>query len=144
MTMERDPHGQVRTEQRGHLLLIGIDRPQKRNGFTPKLFTELAAAYSRLEADHELRCGVLYAEGDHFTAGLDMPTIVPLRREGKSLLPTSEVDPFNLRPPLRTKPVVAAMKGICFTVAIELMLASDVVIAAENCRFSQQIGRAHV
>ena len=83
------------------------------------------------------RCGVLYAEGDHFTAGLDMPTIVPLRREGKPLLPTSEVDPFNLRPPLRTKPVVAAMKGICFTVAIELMLASDIVIAADNCRFSQ-------
>ena len=137
MTTERDPHGQIRTEQRGRLLLIGIDRPEKRNGFTPKLFNELAAAYSRLETDAELWCGVLYAEGDHFTAGLDMPTIVPLRREGKPLLPTNEVDPFNLRPPLRTKPVVAAMKGVCFTVAIELMLASDIVIAADNCRFSQ-------
>lgn len=137
MSTERDPHGQVRTEQRGHLLMIGIDRPEKRNGFTPKMFNELAAAYSLLENTHELRCGVLYAEGDHFTAGLDMPTIVPLRREGKPLLPTSEVDPFNLRPPLRTKPVVAAMQGICFTVAIELMLAAEIVIAADNCRFSQ-------
>lgn len=137
MTTARDPFGQVTTEQRGHLLLIGIDRPEKRNGFTPKMFNELSAAYSLLEATHELRCAVLFAQGDHFTAGLDMPTIVPLRREGKPLLPTSEVDPFNLRPPLRTKPVVAAMKGICFTVAIELMLAADVVIAADNCRFSQ-------
>ncbi len=137
MSTDRDPHGQVRTEQRGHLLLIGIDRPEKRNGFTPKMFNELAAAYSLLENTHDLRCGVLYAEGDHFTAGLDMPTIVPLRREGKPLLPTSEVDPFNLRPPLRTKPVVAAMQGICFTVAIELMLAAEIVIAADNCRFSQ-------
>ena len=137
MSTERDPHGQVRTEQRGHLLLISIDRPEKRNGFTPKMFNELAAAYSLLENSHDLRCGVLYAEGDHFTAGLDMPTIVPLRREGKPLLPTSEVDPFNLRPPLRTKPVVAAMQGICFTVAIELMLAAEIVIAADNCRFSQ-------
>jgi enoyl-CoA hydratase/carnithine racemase len=137
MSTERDPLGQVRVEQRGNLLMIGIDRPEKRNGFTPKLFNELSAAYSKLEAEHDLRCAVLYAEGDHFTAGLDMPTIVPLRREGKPLLPTSEVDPFNLRPPLRTKPVVAAMKGICFTVAIELMLGSDIVIAAENCRFSQ-------
>jgi enoyl-CoA hydratase/carnithine racemase len=101
--------------------------------FTPKMFNELAAAYSRLEESHDLRCGVLYAEGDHFTAGLDMPTIVPLRKAGKPLLPTSEVDPFNLRPPLRTKPVVAAMKGICFTVAIELMLAADVAAA---CRFA--------
>jgi enoyl-CoA hydratase/carnithine racemase len=135
--VQRDPDGQIKLEQRGHLLLIGIDRPEKRNGFTPKLFNELAGAYTRLEQTPELRCGVLYAEGDHFTAGLDMPKIVPLRREGKPLLPPGEVDAFNLRPPLRTKPVVIALKGICFTVAIELMLASDVAIAAENCRFSQ-------
>src|SRR5215475_7798807 len=135
--MQRDPDGQIKLEQRDHLLLIGVDRPEKRNGFTPKLFSELASAYSRLESTPELWCGVLYAEGDHFTAGLDMPKIVPLRREGKPLLPPGEVDPFNLRAPLRTKPVVIALKGICFTVAIELMLAADVAIAAENCRFSQ-------
>ena len=135
--MERDPDGQIKTEQRGHVLLIGIDRPEKRNGFTPKIFSELAAAYSSLEKTPELRCGVLYAEGDHFSAGLDMPKIAPLRQAGKPLIPPGEVDPFNLREPLRTKPMIVALKGICFTVAIELMLAADIAIAAENCRFSQ-------
>jgi enoyl-CoA hydratase/carnithine racemase len=127
----------VKTEQREHVLLIGIDRPEKRNGFTPRMFSQLAAAYSRLESTPELRCGVLYAEGDHFTAGLDMPKIAPLRRAGIPLVPPAEVDPFNLREPLRTKPMLVALKGICFTVAIELMLAADIAIAAENCRFSQ-------
>ena len=135
--MERDPDGRINCEVRGHVLLIGIDRPEKRNGFTPKLFGELAAAYSRLESTPELRCGVLYAEGDHFTAGLDMPKIAPLRREGRPLIPPGEVDPFNLREPIRTKPMLIALKGICFTVAIELMLGADIAIAAENCRFSQ-------
>ena len=135
--MDRDPDGRVTVEQRGNLLLIGIDRPEKRNGFTPKIFAELAGAYSRLEREHELRCGVLFAEGDHFTAGLDMPKIAPLRRAGKPLVPDGEVDPFNLRAPLRNKPMVVALKGICFTVAIELMLAADIAIAADNCRFSQ-------
>lgn len=135
--MERDPDGQIKLERRGHVLLIGIDRPEKRNGFTPKIFSELAAAYSSLEKTPELRCGVLYAEGDHFTAGLDMPKIAPLRQAGKPLIPPGEVDPFNLREPLRTKPMIVALKGICFTVAIELMLAADIAIAAENCRFSQ-------
>lgn len=135
--MERDPDGQIKTEQRGHVLLIGIDRPEKRNGFTPKIFRELAAAYSSLEKSPELRCGVLYAEGDHFTAGLDMPKIAPLRQAGQPLIPPGEVDPFNLREPFRTKPMLVALKGICFTVAIELMLAADIAIAAENCRFSQ-------
>lgn len=133
----RDADGQVKVEQRGHLLLIGIDRPEKRNGFTPKIFAELAAAYTRLETTHELRCGVLYAEGDHFTAGLDMPKIAPLRQQGLPLYPPGEVDPFNLRAPLRTKPMVVALQGICFTVAIELMLAADIAIAADNCRFAQ-------
>lgn len=69
----RDPDGQVVTEQRGNVLLIRIDRPEKRNGFTPKIFAELGAAYSQLERTHDLRVGVLCAAGDHFTAGLDMP-----------------------------------------------------------------------
>ncbi|MDR2188117.1 MAG: crotonase/enoyl-CoA hydratase family protein [Azonexus sp.] len=134
---EHDPDGRIKLEQRGHLLLIGIDRPEKRNGFTPKMFAELAAAYTRLETDPGLRCGVLHAEGDHFTAGLDMPKCAPVRKEGRPYIPPAEVDPFNLREPIRTKPMVIALKGISFTVAIELMLASDIAIAAENCRFSQ-------
>lgn len=136
-SMDRDPDGQVVTEQRGNVLLIRIERPEKRNGFTPKIFAELGAAYSRLEHTHELRVGVLCAAGDHFTAGLDMPKIAPLRREGRPLVPPHEVDPFNLREPMRTKPLIVALQGICFTVAIELMLAADLAIAAENCRFSQ-------
>jgi len=135
--MSRDPDGQIKVEQHGHLLLIGIDRAEKRNGFTPKIFNELAAAYTLLESSSELRCGVLYAEGDHFTAGLDMPKIAPLRRAGQPLYPADLVDPFNLREPLRTKPMVVALQGICFTVAIELMLAADIAIAAEDCRFAQ-------
>jgi len=133
----RDPDGQIELEVRGHVLLIGIDRPEKRNGFTPKMFVELAAAYTRLEQSHELRCGVLHALGDHFTAGLDLPRIAPLRQAGKPLIPPEEVDPFGLREPRRTKPVVIALKGVCFTVAVELMLAADIAIAAENCRFAQ-------
>ena len=135
--MVRDPDGQISVETKGALLLIGIDRPEKRNGFTPKMFDELAAAYTTLERSTELHCGVLFAEGDHFTAGLDMPKIAPLRRQGKPLIPHGEVDPFNLREPIRTKPLVAALKGVSFTLAIELMLAADIVVAADNCRFSQ-------
>lgn len=139
---ERHPDGQITTEIRNHLLLIGIDRPEKRNGFTPKMFRELAEACTQLENDPSLRCGVLYAEGDHFTAGIDIPTIAPLRKEGKPLFPFTEVDPFNLREPIRTKPLLIAVKGITFTLGIELMLSADIVIAADNCRFAQlEVGR---
>lgn len=137
MSEPRDPDGRVIVEQRGRVLTIGIDRPEKRNGFTPKMFEELARGYSALERSDDVFVGLVYAVGDHFTAGLDMPKIAPLRQQGKPLFPMSEADPFNLREPLRNKPVVIALQGICYTVAIELMLASDIAVAAENCRFAQ-------
>ena len=67
------PDGAVVTEVRGHVLLIGLNRPSKRNGFTPKMFCELAEAYTRLDDDPELRVGVLHAFGNHFTAGWVLP-----------------------------------------------------------------------
>jgi enoyl-CoA hydratase/carnithine racemase len=46
------------------------------------------------------------------------------------------VDPFGLRNQCR-KPIVTAVNGICFTIGIEMMLAGDIVVAADDCRFSQ-------
>lgn len=134
---ERHPDGQIVVEQRGPILLMGVDRVEKRNGFTPKMFRELGEAYTRLENDPTLFVGLLYAKGDHFAAGIDLPLMAEYRKEGKPYVPLSLVDPGQLREPYRKKPVVAAMQGICFTISIELMLAADVVFAADNCRFSQ-------
>ncbi|CAH2917632.1 MAG: Enoyl-CoA hydratase (EC [uncultured Paraburkholderia sp.] len=50
----RHEDGQIRVEKRGNLLLMGIDRPEKRNGFTPKMFAELARAYRQLEQSQDL------------------------------------------------------------------------------------------
>jgi enoyl-CoA hydratase len=134
------PEGSIDTDVLGSVLLIGINRPAKLNGFTPKMFRELGEAYSRLDGDPALRVGVLHAMGDHFTAGLDLPTIAPLMQRGEKAVPLGLVDPLNLDMDgyrRRTKPMVVAVKGITYTLGIELMLAADIVVAADNCRFSQ-------
>ncbi|MGC4012896.1 MAG: crotonase/enoyl-CoA hydratase family protein [Luteolibacter sp.] len=134
------PEGCISSEVRGHLLLIGINRPAKRNGFTPRMFRELGEAYTRLDEDPALRVGVLHAFGDHFTAGLDLPTIAPLMKKGEKAIPLGLVEPTDLGTPgyrRRTKPMVVAVKGITYTLGIELMLAADIVVAADDCRFSQ-------
>ena len=123
-----------------HVLLIGINRPAKRNGFTVKMFRELGEAYTRLDDDPNLRVGVLHALGDHFTAGLDLPDFAPLMQKGEKAVPLGLVDPCDLGMPgyrRRQKPMVVAVKGITYTLGIELMLAADIVVAADNCRFSQ-------
>src|SRR5271166_1449506 len=50
----------VTVERRGHVLLMGLNRPEKRNAFNLTMIDQLAAAYHQLEADDELRCGVLF------------------------------------------------------------------------------------
>ena len=134
------PEGSIDIDVLGSVLLIGINRPAKLNGFTPKMFRELGEAYTRLDDDPALRVGVLHAMGDHFTAGLDLPTIAPLMQRGEKAVPPGLVDPLNLDMDgyrRRTKPMVVAVKGITYTLGIELMLAADIVVAADNCRFSQ-------
>jgi enoyl-CoA hydratase len=134
---ERHPEGRIVVERRGPILLMGVDRVEKRNGFTPRMFRELGEAYTLLENAPDLFVGLLYAKGDHFSGGVDLPLMAEYRKAGSPYVPLNLVDPGQLREPYRTKPVVAAMQGICFTIAIELMLAADVVFAADNCRFSQ-------
>ena len=134
------PEGSIDLEVQDGVLLIGINRPNKRNGFTPKMYRELGEAYTRLDDDPSLRVGVLHAMGDHFTAGLDLPTIAPLMQRGEKAVPLGLVDPLNLGMEgyrCRTKPMVVAVQGITYTLGIELMLAADIVVAADNCRFSQ-------
>jgi enoyl-CoA hydratase len=140
MTSGAPPEGTITTERRGALLLIGINRPAKYNGFTPRMYRELGEAYTLLDDDAQLRVGVLHAFGPHFTAGLDLPTIAPLMKRGEKAVPAGLVEPNDLGTPgyrRRRKPMVAAVKGITYTLGIELMLAADVVIAADDCRFSQ-------
>jgi enoyl-CoA hydratase len=133
--------GSIDCEVRDAVLLIGINRPAKRNGFTPKMYRELGTRpIPGSTTTTALRVGVLHALGDHFTAGLDLPTIAPLMQRGEKAVPLGLVDPVNLGMDgyrRRTKPMVVAVKGITYTLGIELMLAADIVIAADNCRFSQ-------
>jgi enoyl-CoA hydratase/carnithine racemase len=134
------PEGQIDCIVLGAILQISINRPAKRNGFTPKMFRELGEAYGRLDDDPALRVGVLCAEGDHFTAGLDLPTIAPMMKRGEKSVPLGLVDPLNLGMEgyrRRRKPMVVAVQGITYTLGIELMLAADIVVAADDCRFSQ-------
>ena len=59
-----DPAGRITTEVRGALLLIGFHRVEKRNGFTPEMYDELAAALTSLDKDPALRVGVLFGHRD--------------------------------------------------------------------------------
>lgn len=128
----------VVVEQVGHVLTMGLNRPDKRNAADFALLVELAAAYGRLESDPELRAGLVYANGDDFTAGLDLTDIGP-RLVGGSLdfVPPGGADPWRISDNGTKKPIVTAVHGVCLTLGIELMLAADIAVAAASTRFGQ-------
>lgn len=129
----------ILVEERGHLLLIGINRPEKLNSFIPQMWDDLALAYAKLEDSPEFRCGVLYAVGEMFTAGLDLAKFAPkIMENGRFEYPENAIDPFGIHTERqRTKPMVAAVQGKCLTLGIEALLACDVRIASENATFAQ-------
>jgi len=133
-TTDAPDDGRVTTEKRGRVFLIGLDRPKKYNGFTPKMFAELGAAYTAYENDDEAWCALLFAHGRNFTAGLQLSEF---DITAVDFFDKAQVDPLDLRPPRRTKPVVVAVKGFCYTIGIELMLAADIVVAGAGTRFGQ-------
>lgn len=138
----------LKIEQSGAILTIGLNRPDKKNAMNTEMFRGLSAAYTRLCDDPELRCGVLYSTLDLFTAGLDLIDMAPVLsgQEGNTVRPMTEenqVEPFNWCGVagqvgrLRSKPMLTAINGRCFTAGIELALGTDIVVAEQSASFEQ-------
>ena len=136
--MNQNSNGTVRTERDGSTLVIEVDRQNKMNGFTPEMFEGITRALEILEQDSELRVGILCFAGEHTTSGLDLPRFFgPNSDSGQdSSISENRPDAFALKRRC-TKPIVAAVQGITYTIGIEILLAADIVIASDDCRFCQ-------
>ena len=132
-----DEQPRVVTERDGRVFHIVLDRADKMNAFDLRMLRELAEALTEYEADESLWCALLYANGDNFTAGLDLAEVGPAVKAGAALFPEDSVDVLSLHEPRRKKPLVMAVQGWCLTIGIELLLSADIRLAAEGTRFGQ-------
>lgn len=127
----------IKTIVHGAVLEIRVDRAAKLNALSPDMYRDLCLALGRLERDESLRVALVCAEGKHFTAGIELDLWAPIFASGQRFpLPEGGIDLFGLDGPRCSKPLVMAVQGYCYTWGVEMMLATDVRIAADDTRFA--------
>ena len=129
--------GTISRETRGHVFLIGVHRSSKMNAFTWDMLLDLSRAFGEYDQDANLRCAVVFAAGNHFTAGLDLGDVAPHVAKGEPFVKEGEIDPFAVHGRMLSKPLIMAVQGRCYTLGTELSLAADIVVAASDTRFAQ-------
>jgi enoyl-CoA hydratase len=119
----------VRTDARGGVLVITIDRPQARNAIDRATAEGIAAALDALDGDQDLQVGVLTGAGGYFSAGMDLKAFAAGERPhagGRGFAGIVE------RPP--ATPLIAAIEGFALAGGFEIALACDLIVAARGAR----------
>ena len=126
----------INVTQDGHILVISLNRAATSNALSQTMYNELGQALARLNSDPELRVAVLCAEGKHFTAGVELDYWAPVFGSGEGM-PESPggIDPFGMHGERHSKPIVMAVQGYCFTWGVEILLNTEIRIAASDSQF---------
>jgi enoyl-CoA hydratase len=134
--------GQIEVERDGHVMVVTMNRPARKNAMTLTMFALMADAWQELSDDDDLRCAILTGAEGNFSSGMD------LRAMAGDVDPDGAIDEqarlredpgFVYRGLLKTyrptKPVIAAVEGVAIAGGTEILQGTDIRVAGESARF---------
>jgi enoyl-CoA hydratase len=127
------PHALI--EQREHVLIVTMNRPQARNALSSEMMALMRQAWDQVDADPGIRVCVLTGAGGAFCAGADLKAMTgdhPGARLGDAGL--SVIEPL-LKGRRLTKPLIAAVEGPAIAGGTEILQACDIRVAGAGARF---------
>ncbi|MBW0020073.1 MAG: enoyl-CoA hydratase/isomerase family protein [Mycobacterium sp.] len=139
--MATDSFATIKYEVDGHTATITLNRPDALNALSPRMITELRAAYDEAENDDKVWLTIVTGTGRAFCTGADVKAIPG---DGKVIYERPYLSTFEQweapqegTPPFRTmaKPVLTAVNGLCCGAGLDWVTTSDIVIASEQATF---------
>ena len=119
----------VETEQHDRVLVVSMQREEKRNAIDQAIADGVGAALDRLDDDPDLWVGVITGTATVFSAGTDLAS----SRDGSPR--TDRGGEYGVIRRDRTKPLIAAVEGPALGGGFEIVLACDLVVAARTASF---------
>ncbi|MBA4178981.1 MAG: enoyl-CoA hydratase [Anaerolinea sp.] len=128
----------VLRSDRDGVATLTLNRPEQLNALSPSLFVELRAHIDAIAGELDtIGCVILRGAGKSFSAGNDIKAIQAGERAPSPHHQAETLEAIEALP----QPVIAAVQGHCYTGALELVLACDLLVAAESARFADTHGR---
>jgi enoyl-CoA hydratase len=119
-------------ERDGDVAVLTLNRPEALNALSSALLRELVRQLDACDADPSIGAIVLTGQGERaFTAGMDLKEAA----QGTDAIAGADADPAAALDRCRTT-VIVAVNGLCITGGMEIILATDMVLASENARFA--------
>lgn len=127
-------------EQRGHTLVVTMNRPEAKNALSSAMIVGLADAWVRLNEDDELRCAVLTGSGGSFCTGMDLKARANEDSEPNPYQERWAADPdLHWKALLRhyrlRKPLIAAVEGYAVAGGTEILQATHIRVAGQSATF---------
>lgn len=127
--------GRVRLERDGALAIITIDRPDKLNALTLTMYEQLGEAFAEVRDDPRIGTAILTGEGPRaFCVGADLTESIPALTAGR--FDISEWDAAHQKHSRLEKPIIAAVNGLCLGGGFEILLSTDIRVAADTAQFA--------
>jgi enoyl-CoA hydratase len=140
----------IRSEVDGPVATITLARPASANAQSSRMIEELDAAFDAADVDDSVRVVVLAADGKHFSAGHDLKEILAgtetwaaMRATPEGKLRHEQVMYWDKLVKIRDfrKPTIAAVQGTCAAAGLMLACMCDLIVAADDARFSNPVAR---
>ncbi len=139
---ETPPEEHLLTERDGHVLIVTMNRPERRNALSPSMMDGLSAAWDEVNADPDIRACILTGAGGSFCAGADLDAMTKQAPgdvfteggEATDTIAAGVIKPL-LQGFLLDKPLIAAVEGPAVAGGTEILQGTDIRIAGESARF---------